>query len=667
MCRVDTERIDVRREPLVVRDGCAPARTPPGRWPADESLVRSEQFAVNEAIACLADGTGVFGVHAPLGTGVAEVFGDLVAAVVIERARRLADLADPSAAFGEGRGWGAHVVTAPAPELAGFEIVLATPETPGVLARPGLGLPPIGAAWRDRMASADYFASTARLANGVGAWAMLAARLGDRPTNRAFAERWWHGAFRGTDVLFPAGESMAAALERLKGTAIYWPACVTWFRAALGKVQQLADERMEVAVALMRLSRLEQACEEVSGAVEAARATLAGLEAREPAARDAADAAEEEYRATLAALGAHDLGRPQVTTVTAQGAAALRSREALSVAVAGGVRRGRNWRKWQAARRELRAAAAAAEQRWEQALRAAEALRGQVAEARAVVADRIAEESRLATEMEPLATMVALARERWGGCVPVGPSQAETEDPALIEWRETSAPWADDEYARARAEAFIAALELHKALIIAQADVFEANLAALMDLISSDSPDETVPGADGDGDGDGDGDELAGVREAAWRSFFLVAPVVQVPVEAAGTLYEGLAPGALGWLLAAGADQLAAEDVPGLLRWFRRAVFAGDTVLAAPGPELAEAVGLPVPRQATAQDLADGMVRYGTWLPAAPAVEGPAAESCGEHPRWVGTPLRVVRGQDRSTVNRRNDLAYDGLLVTGQD
>ena len=90
-------------------------------------------------------------------------------------------------------------------------------------------------------------------------------------------------------------------------------------------------------------------------------------------------------------------------------------------------------------------------------------------------------------------------------------------------------------------------------------------------------------------------------------------------------------------------------------------------MLAAPGPELAEAVGLPVPRQATAQDLADGMVRYGTWLPATPAVEGLTAELNDEHTRWVGTPLRVVRGQDRSTVNRRNDLAYDGLLVTGQD
>ena len=307
------------------------------------------------------------------------------------------------------------------------------------------------------------------------------------PANRAFAERWWHGAIRGTDVLFPAGESMAAALRRLKGTTVYWPACVAWFRSALEKVQNLAEERMEVAAALTRLSLLEQACEEASCSVEAARARLAELVAREPAAREAASSAEEEYRATLAALGAHELGRPELTRVTPQGVAALRSRGALSVALAGGVRRGRNLRNWSVARRELRAACAAAERSWEEALRAAETLRADVAAARSAVEDRAEEVSRLAAEMEPLATAVTAAREQWGDYVPVGPSQAETEDPALIEWRETSAPWADDEYAKARAEAFIAALELHKALIIAQADIFEANLAALMELISADT------------------------------------------------------------------------------------------------------------------------------------------------------------------------------------
>jgi len=670
---VNSDRIDVRREPLVVRDGCAPERIPAGRWPSDNPLVRSEQFAVNEAIACLApsgrrsarggvdggsgvgqaghaqdDGDprdGVFGVHAPPGTGVAEVFGDLVAAIVTERARRIADLPDPAAAFAPPLTWGVHTVAAPSAELAGFEIVLSAPgesarDAPNPVAR-GLVLPPIGAHWRDRAARADYFASTARLSDGVGAWAMLAARLGDGAANRAFAERWWHGAVRGTDVLFPAGESMTAALRQLKGKAVDWPAAVAWFRSALAKAESLATERMRVAAALTCLSDLELACEEAYCQAEAAQVRLAELTAREPAARDAVTAAEEEYRASLAALGAHQLARPMVNTVTPQGLAALHSRGALSVALAGGVRRGRNLRDWAVARRTLRAACAVAEQQWEAALHAASALRDAATAARSAAEAATAEVARLAAEMAPLAEAVTAARQRWGDHVPAGPSQAETEDPALIEWRETMAPWADEEYANARAQVFVAALELHKALIAARPEVFEANLAALMELISADpdaadraNPLLTVP--------DGDGDGHPAVLLAAWRSFFLVVPVVRVPFDQAGALFDGLGPGALGWLLAGAADQLPAGDVPGVTRPFDRAVLAGDTTAAENS-------------------------RYGTWLPAGPPDGPPDGPPADTAPRWIGMPLRVVRGQDRSTVDERNELAYDGLLIAGHE
>jgi hypothetical protein len=678
---VDGDLIDVRRQPLVVRDGCAPDRIPAGRWPSDGFLVRSEQFAVNEALACLASegGERFFGVHAPPGTGVAEVFGDLVAAVVTERARRIAELPDPAAAFGPVLTWGAHTVAGPAAALTGFEIVQSAPgeQTPWVIlgladgragkadgrarlaaaeraaaARPGLALPPVGTRWRDRAARADYFASTARLSDGIGAWAMLVARLGDRTANRAFADRWWQGTVRGTDVLFPAGQSMAAALRQLKGKAVDWPTAVTWFRSALGKVQSLAAERMRVAAALSRLSLLEQACEEASGLAEAAATRLAELTAREPDVRDAVITAEEEYRAALADLGAHDLGRPALTTVTQRGVAALQTRGALAVALAGGVRRGRNWRDWSATRRALRAACATAEQDWIAALRTAETVRGAVAAARVAATTGAAEVARLTAELEPLAETVAAARQRWGDHVPVGPSQAETEDPALIEWRETTAPWADEEFAAARAQAFFAALELHKALIAAQPEVFEANFAALMELIGE--PDDS---------GSADSAPPADVLLAAWRSFFLAVPVAYVPCEAAGSLLAGLGPGALGWLLADGTDQLTGDEMDSLLRPFERTVLAEDAVLAE-DRVLAEDTVLgqdPVLKEDTGPTEDGGhrpRARYGTWLGPRPA---------GAGPRWVGMPLRVVRGQDRSTVDQRNDLAYDGLLIAGRD
>jgi hypothetical protein len=668
-----TGRVDVRKEPLAVRDGCGPDRIPAGRWPSDDALVRSEQFAVNEAIRQLADPRlprqgALLAVHAPPGTGVAEVFGDLAAAIITERARRIADLPDPAAAFGESRIWGAHTVAAPARALTGFEIVLAAPESSAPTA---YGLPPIGTRWREEAARIDYFASTARLADGVGAWAMLVARLGDAPANRAFAERWWRGTVRGTDVLFPAGESMAAALRRLQADreAVDWPAAVTRFRSAAARAESLAEERARVAASLTRLSALEQACEEASGTAEAGQTTLADLTAREPSVRESVADAEDDRRTRLAGLGAHELDRPALTTVTEQGRAALRTSSALSIAVSGGLRRGRNWRNWSVTRRELRAACAKAERRRDAAVRASEALRASLAAARQAVALATVEVTRLAAELGPLAEEVAVARQRWGDHVPDGPSQAETEDAALIEWRETSAPWADTEYAAARADVFLAALDLHKALIAARADVFAANLGALMDLLCAEPPQvpaarqamegDGVEGDDREGD-DREGGGAHGASLAAWQSFFLVVPVIHVPFEAAGTLVGGVGQGSLGWLLAGGAERLSPRQARGILGHVDHAVLAGDTI----GTLRTALAG------DSAQRIAERITRYGTWLPsdsAEPTDSGPAEQAGGGGRTWVGTPLRVVRGLDRATVDLRNDLGYDGLLISDRD
>jgi hypothetical protein len=739
-------RVDVRWEPLVVRDGCRPDRIPAGRWPSDGALVRSEQFVVNEAVA-QPDG-GAFAVHAPPGTGVAEVFGDLVAAIITERARRIADLPGPAAAFGEPRTWSSHRVAAPHETLAGFEIVLAAPEPSALTAH---GLPPIGAHWREAATTIDYFASTARLADGVGAWAMLAARLGDGAANRAFAERWWRGAVRGTDVLFPAGESMAAALQRLQAesTAVDWSAAVSRFRSALEKTEDLARERAEVAAAVTRISELEQACEEASGSAEAAQARLAELAAGEPAVRAALADAEEEQRALLADLGAHQLDRPVFTTVTEDGKTALRSRSAVSVAVAGGVRRGRNWRAWKTRRRELRAACTEAELRRAAAAKESQTLSASLAVAWTAVNDEAAEVTRLTAEIGPLAEAVALARQRWGDHVPDGPAQAETEDAALIEWRETSAPWADEEYAASRAEVFLAALDLHKTLIAARADVFAGNLGALMDLLCADpapapaqAETETETGTASRGSAAASSataaDSSAAAIAAAWQSLFLVVPVVHMPFGAIEPLFAGLGPTPLGWLLADHAERLPGWQAGSILSRLDHAVLVGDTAgsgetalgdsrdnrsgdgdgdnrsLADDGAVTADDDGDDVRvmdgdfdadgdvkgngdvtgdgdgddrsaraesgafnraedlNGASAQRIAERTARYGTWLPARPpdsAEPDKQAEAAGDDAVrvWVGTPLRVVRGIDRATIDLRNNLAYDGLLVSDRD
>ena len=429
-------RVDVRDEPLVVRDGCAPERIPFGRWVTDagHALVRSQQFAVNEIMARLGPGPGLFAVHAPPTTGTTAMFSDLIAAIVVERARRLAELPAPRDAFAESHTWRAgpatHTVTAPVPALTGFEILLAGADDAGIGG--------IGSRWADRAGHLDYFASTARLACGADAWGLIAAPLGDRAERRGFVERFWQGTVRGTDALFRVGEPMPAVLGRLAETASDWPAAVTSFREAMAKVNTLSSERTVASASIARFSALEDALEGAYFSVEAARVRCAELARRETTVSEDLAAAEERRRSAFADLEAHRADRP-----------GLRA----------GLRAGREWH---AAREKLSTAHDEAVLARDSALTQAQALRADLARARRAAAAAEEEVGTLTAQMAELQERVAQVRRRWGSHVPDGPSQEETEDAALIERREKSAAWADEEFTAARTELFLAALALHK-------------------------------------------------------------------------------------------------------------------------------------------------------------------------------------------------------------
>jgi hypothetical protein len=87
-----TTRIDVQKEPLTVRAGCAPDRIPSGRWVTDTNrpLAFSQQFAVNQILRTLSDTCGLFAVNGPPGTGKTTMLRDVIAAIVVKRAIELA-------------------------------------------------------------------------------------------------------------------------------------------------------------------------------------------------------------------------------------------------------------------------------------------------------------------------------------------------------------------------------------------------------------------------------------------------------------------------------------------------------------------------------------------------------------------------------------------------
>jgi AAA domain len=623
-------RKDVRCDPEYVLRSCRPDLIPPGRWvtATDRPLAFSQQFAVNCIMRDHGDGQpGLFAVNGPPGTGKTTMLRDVVAAVMVRRAAKLAGLPSPEHAFTgkpliwETPSW-THRVSRLRPELAGDEIVVASSNNAAVenvtAAIPG----PDGVAdeWREAAAVVDYFTVTARELTGEGAWALMAAVLGNSENRGAFVTSFWFGGKH-------KGERTGAGMLDILRTASQvpdWHSAVSDFRRSLAEVQSLSSERRVVSAHVNNLLRHRNAREAAAAALRENAAERVRAEARHPALAAANDtAARRQVRANATASAYKD---------TRPGLLASRTSK-------------RRWNEGREERaEEVRQAAADAET----ARESLAALDREITAARR--AERKASDALGQADMVLRTAERAIedARLRWGDRVPDGPEYGETERHELIEQRELSAPWADEDFSRARTRLFLAALALHKAFILNARSRIRKNLNAMMDIL----------------DGKGRPKDAAATL-AAWQTLFLVVPVVSTTFASVGRMFTGLGRESLGWLLIDEAGQAAPQNAAGALWRCRCAVIVGDPLQLEPvvtlpwGGQralLEEFKIAPVwaPSRSSTQQLADRLAIAGTSLP------GPAGENV-----WVGAPLRVHRRCDRPMFQVSNTIAYNGLMVFG--
>jgi AAA domain len=616
-------RTDVQLNPLDVRDRCSPDRVPLGRWvtSTERPLAFSQQFAVNQIIETLGDSAGLFAVNGPPGTGKTTMLRDVIAAVIVRRAIALASLDSPSQAFTTIREpWQtatySHTITAPNPTLTGFEMVVASSNNGAVenVTNEIPGPKGIDEQWRPAAAAVDYFSTAA----GAGSWAMMAARLGNRVNRNAFVQDFW----------FSGDASMRAVLNAAS-PANDWRGAVAAFRTAVARVTAMSAERTVVARAIARLPGAQRDRVLAEEARKAAREHLAYLQAQLPKIDRRSAGAHLRWQQTRDSMNTHWRGKP--------GWFAFLS-----------ARRRKARQAWNAEHAGLGDRFAVADQERVEAERAADELKAHMNSALRAESKADASLDQLGREVDELRQQVASAQQQWGDHVPDGPQYAQTQDPEAISLREKSAPWADLEFTAARTELFLAALRLHKALVLAEAAAFRRNLSALMDILA------------------GKGRPSDEATLAAWQTFFLLVPVVSTTFASFDRLFGGLGRESVGWLFVDEAGQAPPQYAVGALWRARRAVIVGDPL------QLKPVVTLPwggqrallrefdageqwAPSRTSVQQVADRLAAYGTALP------GPATAE----PVWVGTPLRVHRRCERPMFDICNQIAYDGLMVYG--
>lgn len=212
--------------------------------------------------------------------------------------------------------------------------------------------------------------------------------------------------------------------------------------------------------------------------------------------------------------------------------------------------------------------------------------------------------------------------------------------------RENSSPFLSEngsksEFALAREEVFLKALELHKAAILSEKNrtKFIKNLYAFCDLYKFGKAIDRV--------------EII-------RSLFFIVPVLSSTFASFGRFFEAFGRNEIGILLADESGQANIAAAVGALYRAKTAVVVGDPL------QLEPVVTLPA-------SLNDALLRY-TGAKDEFNVSRTSLQACADKRQkigtyiagtWVGSPLIVHRRCDNPMFDIANEIAYDGAMIWG--
>jgi hypothetical protein len=637
--------VDLLEDKTALEAAVAPLRTPAARWPTPGGypLVLLQQAAVDVAFEKLTDSPGILGVNGPPGTGKTTLLRDLVAGVVLARARALAAFDDPEEAFRHQgrirRGQGFVHFYELAGTIRGHELLVASSNNKAVenVSRELPGRRQIEASLAPR-----YFPTTAAAVAGEEqeAWGLIAGVLGNAANRVAFRRDFWVDPNTGMRAyLWAAAGNTANAGAGATSPAI--PRVVTEERPPHDKRDALARWQLARREFLRAVNAAETALRELDRVRESivARATLRDQRAQT---NRRADAADTLLRAARITLGRTSDEAKAAAEVVNRAELALRDHRAIRPSWFSRMFRRTLWRTW-AAKMSLRDRVRG------EAIRNASVVQGRHAEAErqsaahsATLSIAQADLARVDEELAGLERRLTEARATLKGQLADedfwGASHADLQ---------TSTPWLTPDVQRLRDLCFKTALELHRAFIDVAAKPIRNNLNALFGVLM----------------GGGLDDVTVRLLPSLWSTLFLVVPVISTTFASVGRMLGPVPPQSLGWLLVDEAGQAIPQAAVGAIMRARRTIVVGDPL------QIEPVVTLPLSLveriaarmsvdpatwtapKASAQTLADTACQYQSWIE---QIDGAVR---------VGVPLLVHRRCAEPMFGISNTVAYADKMV----
>lgn len=627
-------RVDLLKNPAVVDAGVSLDRLPKGRWPSNpaHTLALSQQFAVNMAMGDMAENGGLMSVNGPPGTGKTTMLRDIIAANIVERARRLARLEKPWDAFEaqdvEWRVESGKTRRIPVliPELTGFEMVVASANN-GAVENVSNEVPGIGAVdkrWRGEYPE-QYCADIAtKLLGGENqAWALIAARLGNSKNRHEFASKVWPYESKEEEEN-PESPKLPHLRKRLRdwrqGSDKSWRMAKREFQSAEARVDkfisraQSAERRLQDYRETLESSRkAQEEYDDLQTQLKQVRTECEQLERMHARCHNAATIAAAQFER-------HRELKPSWWERITSFGKTMKEWRSEGVRLSQTLEQAENeLRDVNMKREQLDASCAAVTASSEQASRSMEEIAG---------------------KLRVLEPFIAKDKAYYGAGHP--------ENLGDMEQRELRAPWLEEKLDTARSELFLAALQLHHDFIACTAKKLYFGFGNAMEIIK----------------GGGPRDLNAEVNRAAWQLFFLVVPLVSTTFASYGRMFQNLGRQSLGWLLIDEAGQACPQYAAGAIWRAQNVIAVGDPLQLEPVVTMSFKAHSDISKPfdvspsfkehyASVQTIADRVSRYGTTLPQ------------GDKEVWVSAPLRVHRRCNEPMFSLCNELAYNNMMVNG--
>jgi len=669
----------LRRQDLLTRDevmrgAISPARMPQGRWPTKKKnhLMLAQQAAVGEICAQLHTGAGLLSVNGPPGTGKTTLLCDVIADIVVQRAKALAKLSRPGDVFGAKTMIGGIPFYPLLPAVVAGTGIVVTSNNNAAVKNITLELPALAKIAGDEYEQAGYFRDVAQNVLNTDeskpiAWGLIAGALGNKVNRRNFANAFFVN--RSGDYRPGTPCDIKTILEAQNEVAALsaWHQAKDTFCSLLMQVEKVQSRFAEAEAALNRLPVAQAQVDSLSVGIDIIKkdsiVRLAGCDDR-------------MQKATAS------LGETHIASQSADSAAATcklqmdAASDLLSAAEANNPPR--IWdrllhtfavetvrmRTWHALTTKARTHRAKRTQALAEALTHQAQWTGKLTASRKALdqchQDRLAEIAR-AQRADDEATRTLMEVQKtvltYNGCLDtlrqegvVIPDDAFFAQPVTT--RHLASAWVTPAVDDLRAKLLLAALRLHETTLLACKNKAIPNLRAVNLMLLNGLPE---PVADVD-------------RSVLWNMLFFVVPVVSTTLASFDRLFAGVGQEELGWLLIDEAGQATPQSVAGALWRSQRAVIVGDPLQVEPVVTVPSAViaGLRElngvgtcwsPLQASAQTVADRTMELGAYI--SHIAEG----GTNENAVWTGLPLRAHRRCIDPMFDVANRIAYQGQMV----